>query len=323
LLIGYCLLLTSLSAQELYPLADNASNVPKGVCGLRLMNNSFIENGTLRNLSVARGMIGLTSKWTATFSVSVSNHHAADLPKNLVNHTHTNTGTIYYTSTPQRGLPYPYLFNGFYVYSKYRFLTHDRQNEHFRMAAYGEWSGVSVAHDEAEPNLIHDTGGYGFGIISTYLKNKFAVSLTTGLILPKRYEGNAPDPLTAQLISTEIDYGKAFKYTLSLGYLIYPKEYNSYHQINWNLYLEFMGKNYTQAKVYQYGGTKEIPVSTPLLLQGNYVDVCPGIQAIINSNLRLDLSATFPMINRSYAHFYPMIEVGAQYYFYSNRKNHE
>ncbi len=282
-----------------------------------------MENGTLRNLSVLRGMMGISSKWSASISISASNHHNNDLPKNLVSHSHTNAGTIYYTSTPQRGLPYPYLFNGIYVYSKYRFVTHDRQNEHFRMAAYGEWSGVSVAHDEAEPNLMDDTGGYGFGLLSTYLKNKFAVSLTTGFIIPKRYEGNAHDPFTTQLISTEIDYGKAFKYSLSFGYLVYPKVYSSYHQTNWNVYLEFMGKSYNEAKVYQYGGTKEIPVSTPLLMNGSYIDVCPGIQAIINSNLRLDLSATFPMINRSYAHFYPMIELGAQYYFYSNRKNHE
>ena len=316
-------MLSPLAAQELYPLADNASNVPKGVCGLRLMNNSFIENGTLRNLSMLRGMIGISAKWTASLSVSVSNHHNADLPKNLVSHTHTNTGTIYYTSTPPRGLPYPFLFNGLYLYSKYRFITHDLQNEHFRMAAYAEWSNVSAAHDEAEPNLADDTGGYGFGLISTYLKNKFAVSLTSGFILPKSYEGNAPDPLTSQLISTRIEYGKAFKYSLSLGYLVYPRVYTSYHQTKWNVYLEFMGKSYTQAKVFQYGGTKEIPVNTPLLMQGNYVDVCPGVQAIINSNLRLDLSATFPMINRSYAHFYPMIELGAQYYFYSTRKNHE
>lgn len=317
------LLLSPLRAQELYPLADNASNVPKGVLGLRVMNNSYVEAGTLRNLSVLRGLMGISSKWTAALSVSVSNHHSAVLPKNLVNHTHSSAGTIFYTSTPQRGLPYPYLFNGIHIYTKYRFVTHDLQNEHFRMAVYGEWSGVSTAHDEAEPNLMDDTGGFGFGLISTYLKNKFALSFTGGAIVPKKYEGDAPDPLTSQLISTQIYYGNAFKYSLSFGYLLYPRQYNSYEQTNWNVYVEFMGKSYAGAKVFQYGGTKEIPVSTPLLMSGNYLDVCPGLQAIPNSNLRLDISATFPMINRSYAHFYPMIELGAQYYFYSTRKNHE
>ncbi|MFZ9878500.1 MAG: hypothetical protein ACO3EG_08175, partial [Chitinophagaceae bacterium] len=74
----------NICAQELYPLADNASNVPKGVCGLRITNTSFKENGTLRNLSVLRGMFGITSKWSAYLSASASNHHDHDFPKDLV-----------------------------------------------------------------------------------------------------------------------------------------------------------------------------------------------------------------------------------------------
>jgi len=311
---------SSLSAQELFPLNDNASNIPKGILGVRIHANTFIEAGTLRNLNVLRAMYGITSKWSVYCSASLSNHHGTTFPKNLVSHTHSSNGTEYFTGNFQRGLPYPFRFNGILFYNKYRFITYDRQNEHFRMAVYGEWSSVTTAHDEAEPNLLDDTGGYGFGLISTYLKNKFAVSLTTGAVLPKKYEGYAPDPITEQMISTSVQYGKAFKYSLSIGYLIYPRVYNDYKQTNWNIYLELMGKSYGSAVVHQYGGTQQIPVTTPLLLQGFYVDVCPGLQAIINSNLRLDLSAMFPLINKSFAHFYPLIEIGAQYYFYRTNK---
>ncbi len=321
--MAFTLQFSSLFSQELFPLSDNASNVPKGVLGLRVMNNSFIENGTLRNLNVVRLMYGMGSKFSIYASWSASNHHGVNFPNNLVTHTHTPNGVVYSTGSFQRGLPYPYLFNGMYLYGKYRFLTYDRQNEHLRAAVYGEWSGISVAHDEAEPNLVDDTGGWGAGLILTYLKNKFAVSLTGGAIIPKMYEGLAPDPISGQLISTEVIYGRALKYNLSFGYLIYPKVYESYKQTNWNIYLEFIGKSYEDAKVYQYGGTQEIPINTPLLLRGSYLDICPGIQAIINSNTRIDLSLMAPLIKRSYSHFYPVVELAVQHYFFRRAKNHD
>ncbi|MGZ4033426.1 MAG: hypothetical protein ACXVPU_10990 [Bacteroidia bacterium] len=306
-------------SQELFPLNEPASNVPKGVLGVRAFGDSFKEVSQMRNLFALRLMYGVLPKLSVMATVSTSNHHDVNFPANLVSHTHNGNQSVFSTGNFQRGLHYPYLFTGVYLYAKYRFLTFDGQNTHFRMAVYGEWSNVNVAHDETEPNLLDDTKGYGGGLISTYLKNHLAISLTSGIIIPGSYTGLSPDLLGGPMVPTELKYGRAVKYNLSFGYLLFPRKYDNYNQGNWNVYLEFMGKSYGTAKVIQYG-TKDVPISTPLLQAGNYVDVCPGLQYILHSNLRVDLSVEFPLVNKSYAHFYPVYMLGIQRYFYF-RKN--
>jgi hypothetical protein len=253
-------------------------------------------------------------------TADISNHHGNDFPSNLATHTHNGTQTTYSTGAYKVGIFYPYRFNGTSIYGKYRFVSVDGQNRHFRMAAYASYAYLDVPHDEAEPNLLDDTKGYGDGLITTYLRNKFAASLSSGVIIPTDHSGTVADPLGGPRIPTVVQYGKAFEYNLSFGYLLLPRNYESYQQTTWNIYLEFMGKSYEQAKIVQYG-FKNVPISTPLLQQGNYVDICPGIQAIVKSNLRIDLSVKFPMINRSYAHFYPVYAVALQRYFFTGRKS--
>ena len=311
--------------QELFPHNEPASTIPKGVLGVRDLNESFKEVSIYRNMFSLKLMYGLLPKLSISASGSVSNHHGVDFPAGLASHTHPKNGSsVYSTGNFQRGLVYPYLFTGIYLYSKYRFLTMDGEHTHFRMAAYAEWSNVNVAHDEAEPTLLDDTKGYGGGLIATYLKYHFAVSLTAGFIIPGIYQGFSPDtfghPAVPPQVPTELKYGKALKYDLSFGYLLFPRKYENYNQQNWNLYLEFLGKSYGEAQIIQYGD-KNIPISTPLLMAGNYVDICPGIQTIIKSNLRMELSVEFPLINKSYAHFYPVYMLGIQRYFYFNKKS--
>jgi len=319
IIISICFFITSssLQAQELFPLCEPASNIPKGVLGLRAISNTYKEYDVWRNMSGVRVMYGLTSRLSIFASFTGSNHHGIDLPTNLVNHTHLGNQTLYFVSPFQRGIPYPYLFNGTDLYAKFRVLSFDGIKTHLRVALYGEWSNVSVAHDEAEPNLMDDTKGYGSGLIVTYLKNHFAISLTSGFIIPGAYLGTSFSPY-GQAIPTTLEYGKAFTYNLSMGYLLYPKHYSSYKQVNVNLYTEFTGKTYGSAAVYQLGA--EIPIQTPLLQAGNYVDVHPGIQFIFNSNLRLDLSVGLPFIQQSYTHFYPFTYIAVQRYFYNPKK---
>ncbi|HWY13435.1 MAG TPA: hypothetical protein VN026_19055 [Bacteroidia bacterium] len=312
------LYLRNLSGQELFPLNEPASNVPKNAIGLRLFNQSYGEGKTIRGLDALRVMYGVLPRLTIMATASMSNHHGSDFPANLATHTHNGTQTVYSTGGYVVGIPYPYRFNGISFYAKYRFVSVDGQNKHFRMAAYGGYSYLNVAHDEAEPNLLDDTKGYGGGLITTYLKNKFAVSLTSGVIIPQNHKGSIPDPAGTGPVPTEVKYGRAVEYNLSFGYLVFPRKYENYNQTNWSLYLEFMGKTYEKAKITQFG-FKDIPVSTPLLQQGNYIDVCPGIQAIIRSNLRIDLSVKFPMINKSYAHFYPVYSIAIQRYFFTKK----
>ncbi|MEO6904285.1 MAG: hypothetical protein ABI315_14190 [Bacteroidia bacterium] len=318
-LIFTCTLINSSFAQELFIQNDPASNVPQGVLGLREYNESYKEINLYRNLFGLRLMYGLLPKLTITGTVTVSNHHGKNFPENLVSHVHNGNKTVYSTGNFQRGVVYPYQLGGVYLYAKYRFLTKDNQNQHLRMATYGEFSFIKVAHDEAEPNLVDDTKGFGVGLITTYLKKHFAISVTTGVIVPGSYNGFSPDALGGGLIPTEVEYGKAIKYNLSFGYLLLPLRYENYKQTNLNLYVEFMGKAYQQAKVFQYGGITSVPIQTPLLKANNYVEVHPGIQAIFNSNLRIDFSIGVPLINKSYARFYPIYTLGIQRYFYFNK----
>jgi hypothetical protein len=305
--------------QELFILNEPASSVPKGVVGLRAFSQNYKENNTNRALYALRVMYGATAKLSVMATASLSNHHDRKLPKDLINHTHVGNQTNYYTAAIKRGVKYPLLFNGIYLFAKYRFLSRDEQNKHFRMSAYGEWSNVGVAHDEAEPNLMDDTGGYGLGIISTWLKNRFAASLTTGFINPNSYSEMQRDLTGGPDLPTKIYYGNAIKYNLSIGYRLYPKKYEEgYEQVNWNVYVEFIGKTYDDATVIQNG--TEIKARTSALKGGSYIEIYPGIQRIINSNTRIEFCYGFNLIGYSYTHFTPVWTLAVQRYFYNTSK---
>lgn len=306
-----------LRSQELFPYTEPASTIPKGVIGIRPFYRMYPEVDLKRRMFALRVMYGLLPKLTIMGTISVTNHHGKDLPPNLVTHTHRGTQTFYSTNNIPRGIRYPYQFSGIYIYAKYRFLSFDQKHRHFRMALYGDWSNVGVAHDESEPTLMDDTKGYGGGLIATYLHNHFAASFTGGFIVPKHYDGFSPD--FGIPVATRVQYGRAVLYNLSLGYLVHPKQYSDYGQTNINLYVEFMGKSFEAAKVTQFGYVN-VPIQTPILDKGYYVEVYPSIQAIFDSNLRLDVSVGFPLIKRSYARFYPVYSVALQRYIFRGER---
>jgi hypothetical protein len=264
-------------------------------------------------------MYGLTPRLSFTVTGSVSNHHDTKLPPDLINHTHSGNQTNYYTQSVKKGVDYPYLFNGIHLFAKYRVLSIDGKNEHFRIAGYGEWSNVGVAHDEAEPRLMDDTGGYGFGVIATLLKNRFAASITYGFIKPNPYFETQPDFTGGPDLPTTIYYGKALTYNLSFGYRLAPAHYTDYDQPNWNLYVEFIGKTYDAATVIQNG--VEIETKSVALTGGNYIEIHPGIQRIVKSNLRIEFSVGYSIIGFSYVHFTPVWSLGLQRYFYRVKKS--
>jgi hypothetical protein len=321
--------LHTVSAQELFPTTESASNVPRGAVGLRVWGEGYKEDGLVRSISGLRILYGLTPKLSVYATVSASDYHAKTLPFDFVAHNHGGGNTSGIANTPQRGVPYPYVFNSVDLYAKYRFLTRDDENSHFRMAAYAEGSYVAVPSHEAEPDLLIHTSGFGAGLIATYLKRHFAASLTTGFIIPADYKGEAFDKFGG-IYPTTITYGRGVIYDLSLGYLLFPRVYKSYNQTNWNIYCEFLVKTHGAASVTQLDGPPsailpnplviKVANNTPLLMAGSFVDINPGIQCIIHSTYRLDLSAAFPLINRSYDHLYPLIQVGVQRYFFPFNK---
>lgn len=301
-------------SQELYPLTEPASSVPKGVIGLRSINVSYTDPGAhFRIMNGLRILYGISSKLTVLATATASNHHSKDLPPSFPDH-----------NTPQTNIALPYRFNGINLYAKYRFFTKDAEKRHFRMAAYAEYGFMKVPHDEAEPNLMEDTRGFGAGWIGTFLYDRFAVSATGGFILPGNYKGEVPDFLPGLPgVPAEVQYGKAINYSLSMGYRLWPRQYTGgYHQPNFNVYLEFMGKRHNASRVFlesigQPGTAYELSGAGAVVLGKNYyLDVHPGIQLILNSNLRLDAAIGLPMIRKSYAHYYPMYMAGIQYYFF-------
>ncbi|MFT6845772.1 MAG: hypothetical protein ACJAUV_001970 [Flavobacteriales bacterium] len=305
--------------QEFFLHNEPASTIPKGVLGVSAFRESFSEINTQRNMLAIRLKYGLTPRLSVYLTATGSNHHGDRLPEDFINHTHVGSQTFFFTQPIKKGVSYPNKFSGFHAYAKYRFLSVDGKNKHYRMALYGEWSNLDNAHDEAEPNLLDDNNGYGGGIITTYLKNRLAISFSTGLIIPGDYEESLTlDELNSAPTATLIKYGRAVIYNLSFGYLIYPKEYKNYSQTNWNVYLEFNGKAYEKARIYQ--NNEELATQSNAHKSGHYVEVHPGIQKIINSKLQIDLSVGFNIINKSYARFYPLYMIGIQRYIFFNKK---
>jgi hypothetical protein len=312
------------TAQELFPLTEPASTVPKGVLGIRLFTQFYQASATdsigqqqsvTRNMFAARIMYGLTSKLSIEITASGSNHHDTLLPNNLVKHTHNaQGGNVYYINSVPRVAIYPFLFAGFNFYAKYRVFSSDGNKSHFRLALFGDYSTVKAAHDEAEPELIDDCGGYEAGFIATKLIDRWGISLTSGYIHPFSFT-----EVQTQYIwpyqTTIVQYGDAVEYNLSIGYRFFPDKYtNDYSQNNFNVYLEFLGKSYNAANITLNG--EALTIQTNLLRKGYYVEMHPGIQWIINSNARVDLSIGYPILGESYIHFYPVYNIGIQRYFY-------
>jgi hypothetical protein len=289
-----CLFAFYIPAQELFPFNDPASNIGKNVLSVKMASETFDELGQQRNAQSLRFMFGLSSKWMLSETFSFSNHHGYLLPGDFIQHDSLKGN---FTDGEKKGKYFPYRFESLNINLKYRFLAHDADQRHFRMAAYLDLSGGNEAHYEAEPNLIGDNGGAGLGIIATWLIHRLAVSINTGGILPSPYL----EPTT----QIRMDYGKALYANLSVGYLLYPAVYKNYRQLNINLYSEFQCKTYGSASITENGYPVTI-IQAPTLAAGSYIEWRPSIQFIIHSNTRIDASLATPLYNRSWVHNYPL-----------------
>lgn len=305
--------LTGAHAQELFPHAEPASNIPKGVLGIRYLNESFKEIPSQRSRywNGLRFMYGVTGRFTIMATGSVSNHHPAkfpaDLRKYFINH-HQKT----YKQNPT-------LFEGINVYAKYRIFSLDEKQKHLRIALYGEAGKSFVPHDEAEPGLNGDNTGFGGGVIITQLYKRFAASFTTGFQHPLIYVDKKQ--------SITFKSGDATMYKLSLGYRLLPFNYSSYKDINVNIYLEFINKHYTGAEMTLYGLPYDFSIYQLFdkniynsLQENKYSELRPSIQFIFNSNTRIDLGMAAPIYSRSYLHFYPMFFFHLQKYFFPKKE---
>jgi len=113
------------------------------------------------------------------------------------------------------------------IYVKYRFLSNDNVQKHFRMAAFGRVSVNNSTIDQQEINLYGFNSGFETGVVATQLLHK--VALSSGLSFVK---------VTDNGKGNKFPYGlkdrKALNYTLSIGKLVLPAEYRNYRQANLN-----------------------------------------------------------------------------------------
>ena len=154
-------------------------------------------------------------------------------------------------------------YEGGTVYAKYRFLSNDAMQKHFRMASFGRISYNNSDVHQEEINLYGHNTGIEWGIVATRLLRKVAVSSSLSLL-------KAMDNGNNNKFVYGLDNSKAVNYTLSIGKLMLPGEYRGYRQTNLNMMLEFL----SQVNI----GSGEY-----------YMDIAPSVQMIFNSQARLDI----------------------------------
>ncbi|MEO5683210.1 MAG: hypothetical protein ABIQ88_11255 [Chitinophagaceae bacterium] len=149
------------------------------------------------------------------------------------------------------------------VYAKYRFLSKDAVQKHFRMAAFGMLSFNNSDIHQEEINLYGHNTGFEAGIVATQLLHKVALSSTVSYLKAVDNGNN-----NKYIYGTQ--NSRAISYSFSAGKLILPVQYKDYHQTNVNLMVELLGQVNTGSGKY-------------------YTDVAPSVQLIFNSVSRVDI----------------------------------
>jgi hypothetical protein len=204
--LAACLFFGNAGAQELFVLAEPASNMPTHSVGVRLSNWLMNEPATGK----------------------VNYHFIPELMwganKNLMVHVEG------FISNRTDALS----LEGGGIYAKYRFFSHDEVYRHFRMAVFGRASVNNADIHQEEIQTNGHNSGYQLGIIGTQLLHKTALSVTG-------YYHQAVDNQNGNELPVTTN-GTAFSYSLSAGRLVLPKTYKSYKQVNMNIMLEALGE---------------------------------------------------------------------------------
>ncbi len=248
-------------AQELYVFTEPASNMSANSIGVRLLYKQFKMNHD--------------NKYSA---YRLEPEIMFGISKNLMVHLNAYASNMFQSNLKIEGAS---------LYAKYRFFSKDDIHSHFRLAAFGkialinnptvlthtdkhilsDGNGGVIIHDiisnsvNYEIDIDGSNSGVATGIIATKLINKLAVSGSVGYLYRLNNIHNKREVIVPW---------RAVNYSLSAGYLLFPREYTSYKQTNINLYTEFLGANTWDNKQY-------------------FVDIAPSIQLIVNSIARLDI----------------------------------
>jgi len=226
--------ITTLS-QELFSATEPASNRAARSIGVRVDNSIMDESATSKiNYHLIPEIMAGVSK---TFMVSAGMFFS------------NRSGVFRY--------------EGGTVYAKYRFLSKDAVQKHFRMASFGRISYNNSDVHQEEINMYGHNTGAEWGIVATQLLRKVAVSSSLSVL-------KAMDNGNNNKFVYGLDNGKAVNYTFSIGKLMLPKEYTGYRQTNLNVMLEFLSQVNIGSGKY-------------------YLDIAPSVQMIFNSQARLDI----------------------------------
>ncbi len=260
LAIGLMAMACPAFSQELYVNTEPASNMATGSLGLRLENQGFFKPD-YKNRTSFEAMYGVNRHLMVHGSLYTSN---------------------YYSNSQH--------FEGGSVYAKYRFLSIDTVQKHFRGAFFAKVSSINNPIVNQEITLEGDNSGLQSGVVFTQLLHKLALSGSASYL--RAFDNRGGYDLTP------LQARNSVAYTLSAGYLLFPKNYKDYQQTNVNLYAELLGK------------------TNPGHGQ-SYLDIAPAVQFIFNSVCRLDLSYRTPLYNDMIRNSKNMYLIRLEYNFFN------
>jgi hypothetical protein len=225
----------SCKSQELFSMTEPASNIAAGSIGFRIDNSIMDEINSLKiNYHLIPGIrVGLSKKLMIDGNIFLSNR-----------------------SKQLKG-------EGGSLNARYRFLSNDAVQTHFRMAAFGTMSFNNSDIHQEEINMYGHNTGFEAGLVATQLLHKVALSST--LSIAKALDnGN----------NNKYIYGsknnRVINCSFSIGKLMLPREYRNYRQTNINLMIETLSQVNTGSRKY-------------------YLDIAPALQFIFNSESRIDI----------------------------------
>ena len=246
-----------ISAQELYINSEPASLIPKGTKVVRLTNSNIFLDGS--NI-----MGSISNAFIVTPSLSYG------LSKKIM-----LSGSIQFANKPYEQDMMPnFGLNGFKLYSKQRILTTDKQKYHTRLSSFIKYSYHEDKFMKDNLDLELQDTGFELGLIGTQLINKLAISITTAITRISNIDEKLTQGSTVKWQTTNLN---TFKNSISAGYLLFPRKYNSYKQTNFNLYVEYLTNTILNENF-------------PVRYNKFRSTFAPGIQFIIMSRSRLDFS---------------------------------
>ena len=243
-----CFISLQITAQELYVYTEPASNMPAKSLSVKLTAN----------------LMG-PQPWHNRFMQRYTPELMFGISKKIMIHTAVSFADMHTTN---------FRWESVYIYGKYRFLSKDDVHKHFRMAVFGEGSYSRSPFHNDEISLAGDKSGVQAGLIATHLHNKLAISAIishTQVLDKSRYD---------KVIYAPSRIYQSLNYSLSAGYLLIPREYTDYKQLNINFYTELLGQQTLDRKTY-------------------FVDLAPAFQFIFNSNFKVNIGYRFQLAGTS------------------------